>query len=461
MMWEEVTCSVCLDAFVEPVSIECGHNFCQECISQVGKDGGSVCPVCRNRFLLKNLRPNRQLANMVDNLKQISENAREGAQGERCVVHGERLHLFCEVDGKALCWVCAQSRKHRDHSMIPIEEAVQEYQEKLQVALEELKRKQEMTEKLELNIAMKRADWKRTVEIQKSRIHAEFVQQKNFLVEEEQRQLQQLEKEEREQLRLLGEREAEVTQQTQALQELISELERRRHGSSLELLQEVRIVLERSEAWNLKEPDIASPDLRNVCHVPGLKQMLRSYGVRITLDPDTANPWLIFSENRRQVRLGNTRTEVPENEERFENYPMVLGTQRFNSGKHYWEVDVTGKEAWDLGVCLDSVQRKGQFLCSSRSGFWVIWLWNKQNYEASTCPQTPLHLQVPPCQVGIFLDYEAGTVSFYNINDHGSLIHTFSECAFTGPVRPFFSPGFNDRGGNAAPLTLCPLKMGW
>lgn len=161
------------------------------------------------------------------------------------------------------------------------------------------------------------------------------------------------------------------------------------------------------------------------------------------------------------MRLTNTRQDVPENEERFDTYPMVLGAQRFNSGKVYWEVDVTGKEAWDLGVCRDNVRRKGQFSLNSDNGFWIIWLWNKQKYEAGTCPQTPLHLQVPPSQIGIFLDYEASTVSFYNITDHGSLIYTFSECAFAGPLRPFFNPGFNDRGANSAPLILCPLKTGW
>lgn len=71
----------------------------------------------------------------------------------------------------------------------------------------------------------------------KSRIHAEFMQQHNFLVEEEQRQLQRLEKEEREHLRMLGEMEADLAQQSQALQELISELEHRSQGSALELLQ--------------------------------------------------------------------------------------------------------------------------------------------------------------------------------------------------------------------------------
>ncbi|KAF4009248.1 hypothetical protein G4228_000042 [Cervus hanglu yarkandensis] len=461
MMWEEVTCSICLDPMVEPMSIECGHSFCQECISEVGKDGGSVCPVCRCHFLLQNLRPNRQVANMVDNLRKISQGAKEGPHGELCAVHREKLHLFCEEDGKALCWVCSQSQKHRDHPMVPIEEAAQEYQGK--------------------------------VEAHKLRIHEEFVRQKNFLAEEEQKQLQKLEEEERQHLRTLGDTEARLAQQVQALQELIAELERRRRGSALELLQQFanlhRIKLSvihkggiaigfgqdevgvgdrfsnsfshRSESWNLKELDVTSTDLRNVFYVPGIKKMLRTCGVHITLDPQTANPWLILSENRRQVRLTNTRQDVPENEERFDAYPMVLGAQRFNSGKVYWEVDVTGKEAWDLGVCRDNVRRKGQFSLNSDNGFWIIWLWNKQKYEAGTCPQTPLHLQVPPSRVGIFLDYEANTVSFYNITDHGSLIYTFSECAFAGPLRPFFNPGFNDRGTNSAPLILCPLKTGW
>ncbi|XP_004478453.2 E3 ubiquitin-protein ligase TRIM21 isoform X1 [Dasypus novemcinctus] len=457
MVWEEVTCPICLDPFVEPVSIECGHNFCQECISEVGKEHGGSCPICRKKFLLRNLRPNLQLANVVNNLRQVGQNAKEDAKGNQCGIHGEKLHLFCEEDGKALCLVCAQSRKHRGHPMTPIEEAAQEYQGKLQVALGKLRKEQELAEKLEVDVVNKRTAWKRKVEMQKSRIHAEFVQQKNFLAEEEQRQLQKLEKEEREQLIILGETEARLAQQSQALQELVSELERRSRGSALELLQDVRSILERSEVWNLKELDIVSPDLRSVCCVPGLKKMLRTCAVHITLDPNTANPWLILSEDRRKVRLGDTRQDVPENEARFDSFPMVLGAQHFNSKRVYWEVDVTGKESWDLGVCRDSVQRKGHFLLSPTNGFWTIWLWNKKKYAAGTSPETPLHFQVLPRQVGIFLDYEASSVSFYNITDHGSLIYTFSDCAFNEPLRPFFNPGFNNTGENSAPLSLCPL----
>lgn len=78
---------------------------------------------------------------------------------------------------------------------------------------------------------------KRKVETHKLKIHAEFEQQKKFLAEEEQRQLQKLEKDEREQLRLLGEAEVELAQNREDLQELIAELEQRSRSSELELLQ--------------------------------------------------------------------------------------------------------------------------------------------------------------------------------------------------------------------------------
>lgn len=127
-MWEDVTCAICLDPMAEPVSIECGHSFCKECISEVGKSGGSSCPECRQHFLLRNLRPNRHIANMIENLRKTAQDAKKGSPEDRCTTHGEKLHVFCEEDGQALCWVCAQSGKHRDHTKVPIEEAAQVYQ---------------------------------------------------------------------------------------------------------------------------------------------------------------------------------------------------------------------------------------------------------------------------------------------------------------------------------------------
>uniref|UniRef100_G3U8S6 Tripartite motif containing 21 n=1 Tax=Loxodonta africana TaxID=9785 RepID=G3U8S6_LOXAF len=413
MMWEEVTCSVCLDPFVEPVVIECGHSFCQKCISEVGKDGGSSCPVCGQKFLRRNIRPNLQLANMVDSLKQMEKST---MNRDQCRAHGEKLQ-----------------------------------QEKFQVALQKLRREQELAR---FSVCVS-PDITRVMNLQR----IEGIEWYKLRREYSMRQSSWL---------------VQTINMWRFKSIGISLCQCNEVGATMmtTLLQNCQIrSLRNCQPTENDGPDIELSFLdRALTNQPffpkqlkptRLKKTLRTYGVHVTLDPDTASPWLILSEDRRQVKLGDTSQNLPENEERFDSYPMVLGAQCFDSGKLYWEVDVTGKEAWDLGVCRHSVKRKGQFMLSPENGFWTIWLWNKQKYEAGTSPQTSLDLKVPPRQVGIFVDYENHTVSFYNITDNGSLIYTFSECAFVGPLRPFFNTGFSDGGRNTAPLTLCPLKLGW
>uniref|UniRef100_A0A8C0H1W7 RING-type domain-containing protein n=1 Tax=Chelonoidis abingdonii TaxID=106734 RepID=A0A8C0H1W7_CHEAB len=94
----EVTCPVCLEYFTEPVSLECGHNFCRACISQCweGSDTAASCPQCRETVQQGNLRPNLQLGNMVEIAKWLSLRAAKGAGGDGvCEEHLETLKLFC------------------------------------------------------------------------------------------------------------------------------------------------------------------------------------------------------------------------------------------------------------------------------------------------------------------------------------------------------------------------------
>uniref|UniRef100_A0A8C4Y6Y2 RING-type E3 ubiquitin transferase n=1 Tax=Gopherus evgoodei TaxID=1825980 RepID=A0A8C4Y6Y2_9SAUR len=112
----EATCPVCLEYFTEPVTVECGHNFY---IS---------CPQCRETVQQRNLRPNRQLANMVEITKQLSLQAAKGTGGDRvCEEHQEALKLFCEEDQTSICLICRESQAHRAHTVVPIQEAAQEY----------------------------------------------------------------------------------------------------------------------------------------------------------------------------------------------------------------------------------------------------------------------------------------------------------------------------------------------
>ncbi|XP_044839253.1 butyrophilin subfamily 1 member A1-like isoform X2 [Mauremys mutica] len=180
----------------------------------------------------------------------------------------------------------------------------------------------------------------------------------------------------------------------------------------------------------------------------------RQYAVDVTLDPDTANPWLILSEDRKRVRLGDTRQDLPNNPERFDSCVSVLGAEGFAGGRRYWEVEVGDKTGWDLGVCRESVSRKGTVTATPGNGYWVVWL-RDGGYKALTSTPTPFPVSVRPSRVGIFLDYEAGEVSFYNVTDRSHLF-TFTG-TFSGKLRPYFCPGLSAGGTKAAPLIICPV----
>nr|XP_042717381.1 E3 ubiquitin-protein ligase TRIM21-like [Chrysemys picta bellii] len=150
--------------------------------------------------------------------------------------------------------------------------------------------------------------------------------------------------------------------------------------------------------------------------------------VDVTLDPDTANPWLILSEDQKRERHGDTQQNLPNNPERFDTYPIVLGAERFAGRRRYWEVEVRDKTEWDLG---------------------------DGKYKAFTSPLTPVPVSVRPSRVGIFLDYEAGEVSFYNVTDRSRLF-TFTD-TFSRTLRPYFCPWVSAGGTNVAPLIICPI----
>ncbi|XP_039665647.1 E3 ubiquitin-protein ligase TRIM39-like [Perca fluviatilis] len=174
--------------------------------------------------------------------------------------------------------------------------------------------------------------------------------------------------------------------------------------------------------------------------------------VDVTLDPDTAHPNLILSEDGKQVHDSDVTKNLPDNPEIFDTV-AVLAKQSFSSGRFYYEVQVKGKADWTLGVARESVNRKEEITLSPQDGHWMISLMDGDLYIANADPLVRLSLKSRPQKVGVFVDYEEGLVSFYDA-DAEALIYSFTGCSFTEKLYPYFYPGHNYIGKDSAPLII-------
>uniref|UniRef100_A0A2R8MB94 Tripartite motif containing 4 n=1 Tax=Callithrix jacchus TaxID=9483 RepID=A0A2R8MB94_CALJA len=272
---EELTCSICLDYFRDPVSIECGHNFCRSCLhrSRVPGSGPFPCPECRHPSAPTALRPNWALARLTEK----TQRRRQGpVPPGLCGRHWEPLRLFCEDDQRPVCLVCRESQEHQTHAMAPIDEAVESYREKLlqsQCNLgDKMKTLLELQE-IEAKIATR---WKDKIKSQRMRISTEFSKLHNFLVEEEDLFIQRLSKEEEETKTKLNENRLKLNQTISSLKKLIVEVGEKRQAPTLELLQNPKDVLTRSEIQDVNY-SLEAPKVKTVCQIPLMKEMLKRF----------------------------------------------------------------------------------------------------------------------------------------------------------------------------------------
>ncbi|XP_056266658.1 E3 ubiquitin-protein ligase TRIM39-like, partial [Pseudoliparis swirei] len=186
---------------------------------------------------------------------------------------------------------------------------------------------------------------------------------------------------------------------------------------------------------------------------------VQKFAVDVTLDPETAHHDLILSDDGKQVKHAQVQQpRLLNNPQRFSSRLCVLGTQKFSSEKLYYEVQVKQKSKWALGVVRESVNRKGLITPSPQNGYWTICLINGNEYIALDDPPVLLSLKSGPQKVGVFVDYEEGLVSFYDV-EAAALIYSFTGCSFKEKLLPFFYPGRYHDGINSAPLIISPVGV--
>ncbi|KFP07374.1 Tripartite motif-containing protein 7, partial [Calypte anna] len=155
----------------------------------------------------------------------------------------------------------------------------------------------------------------------------------------------------------------------------------------------------------------------------------------VTLDPGTANPILVLSEDLKTLRLGEQNQHLPDTPGRFTGSPSILGSPGFSSGRHYWELEVGTGSSWAAGLALESVLRK-ESLSMAVGKLWALLLdWDGQ-YTALHSLPAPLGFQGKLRKIRVQLDYEAGRVSFYNTETMEKLLHF--QASFTEKVFPYF-----------------------
>ncbi|XP_059385942.1 E3 ubiquitin-protein ligase TRIM39-like isoform X2 [Carassius carassius] len=426
------------------------------------------CLVCQSSYCETHLEPHLRVTRLK---KHKLMDPVSNLEDYICQKHERPLDLFCRDDQTCVCSICTET-DHKNHNTVPIEEESQEKKT-------ELMKTQKDVQLMIQNRFKKIQDIKHSAEVRKRNTEKEkavrvelftdlirsIERHQTELLEMMEEQQKAAEKQEQE---LIEELEQEITE----LKMRNTELEQLSHTEDhLHLLQIhsslcsprntrnwPEISMKTHESLETLRRDLTQlkDTIDEKLTLTELKWM-QQYAVDVTLDPDTAQPNLILSDDGKQVRRGDIRQKLPDKPERFDPCPGVLGKEGFSSGRFYFEVQVKGKTNWDLGVARESINRKGQITVSPSDGYWTVILRNGDEYKAGAGPSVSLSLRVKPQRVGVFVDYEEGLVSFYDV-ESSSHIYSFTAQSFTEKLYPLFSPGLNDGGKNSSPLIITPVS---
>ncbi|XP_028816021.1 tripartite motif containing 105 isoform X2 [Denticeps clupeoides] len=408
---EDLTCAICCDLFRDPVMLACMHHFCRACIDTYWRSirGPVPCPQCRQEFPSRHFQANYLVAGLVEKVRANSS------------------------DGYV--------------KNVEVKDSLESHRSKVMDYVQMIHRDKEQVESL-----------KRVGAELQERIHGDFQALHSFLQDEEESILEELRREQEENVE-------EFQLHVVTLENAVKQLEQDMHvlqqqvnimdSSVLAELPEVisrRPSLQVSKGPQFDMKDFCSKYISPLQYTTWRKMffVLKPGPASFTLDEDTAHPSLSLSQDKTTVTEHPKRFPYPPNPRRFIQCVNVLGAQGFQSGRHYWEVEVGSKLKWDVSVALETVDRRARVKLCPENGYWTLRLRNGSQCSAGTQPWTPLRTVSVPRRIGVFVDFEDRRVSFYNA-DSMSLLWSFSNGP-RGKTFPFISTCISALGEKPQPI---------
>lgn len=409
---EDLTCAVCCDLFREPVMLACMHHFCKTCITRYwrGTQGPVTCPQCRKEFSTKQFQTNYLVTAMVEKVRATT------------------------------------SDTYMKNLEKQLKQALESHRLRKEDFINNIRKDKDKMDTI-----------KRVGADLQARVKGEFRALHQILHDEELCMLEQLRREQEEELEKV-QRHLEVTERAvRELEENMTALQQACTANENTVL----IELPQLRAWvqvdMATEFDINAFSNRYTAPLQYIswRKMFKSLNPGpspLTFDVDTAHPSISVSTDKTVAVECNSMMSHEDNSKRFLQCVNILAAQCFQSGRHYWEVEVGPKPKWDIGVASESVDRRARIKLSPESGYWTLRLRNGNEYSAGTQPWTRLQLGSAPERIGVFLDCEERRVSFFNADDM-SLLYSFTNGP-RGKAFPFFSPCISGSTQRSQPIQL-------
>ncbi|XP_026198439.1 nuclear factor 7, brain-like isoform X2 [Anabas testudineus] len=465
-----LSCHVCSETFIDPVSLSCNHSFCSSCLQQFWEQAKNKnCPICKRKSSKDRPSINFSLKELADSFTKRKNNSSSETENEKrkekkdevvCEKHPEITYWFCKDEDRAVCPVCEFSL-HHSHKVVPVEQAVSDLKEQLKSDLKSLQDKRNKYKQVEKTYNDMIQHSKKQLLSTEQQIRAEFNKLQQFLKEEEESRLAALREEEEQKGKTISREMKRIEEQISSLSDSICAVEEELHKHNVPFLSSYKATQTRARAQSsLSDPQLLSGALIDVAkHLGNLSFRVwenmkdKVHFSPVILDPNTASGWLHLSDDLTSVRQGDTYQQLPDNPERNVKYAFVFGSEGFSSGKPSWEVEVGDHPDWIVGLVKESVDRKGECYVSPKYGFWS--LLHRSGKYTDGCGKT-LTVKKSLQRIRVQLDYDRGEVSFYDPEDM-TQIYTHRE-TFTEKLFPYFNLG---EAGDAktTDIKICPTEI--